>query len=381
MLEAIWWFLLLVVFYVYFAYPALLCVLSRSRGKRAVPIGDDFEPTVSLIVAAYNEEQVVAQKLENSLALDFPRDRIEIILVSDGSTDETAEVVHAHKAEGIRLLDLPQNVGKASAQNQAVKQATGDILLFTDANVSLQRDAVRKLLQHFRDDKVGCAVGKVTYLNEAESGISEGEGFYWRYELFVRQKESEIGNLLAGSGPIIAVRRELFEPLDPGVSEDFVLPMRVAIKGYRTLYEPEAVTSERLFQVSPESMFLTKARTIALDTRGVFLCRAILNPFRYPLYAWGLVSHKLLRWSVPYLLVALFALNLVLLTDAFYSLAMVLQLSFYSLALAGWLWHRRGKPPHVLGIPLTFCVVNLAALMGTGRFIVGKRAGQWEPVR
>lgn len=379
--QLLFWAGMALIAYVYFGYPALLWVLIRSKGKRSVPVMDDFEPTVSLIITAYDEEQVIAQTLEKSLALDYPKDKLEIIAVSDGSTDETAEIVHAYRAQGVQLLDLPQNVGKASAQNEAVRQASGDILLFTDANVCLQRDAVQKLVQHFQDDMVGCVVGKVTYLNEEETAVSDGEGLYWEYELFVRQKESEVGNLLAGSGPIIATRRELFEPLDPAVSEDFVLPMQAAIKGYRTVYEPEAVSCERLYQVSPQNMFKTKVRTIALDTRGVFLCQAILNPFRYPFYAWGLVSHKLLRWLVPYFLIALFTLNLLLLGHAFYNVAVVLPIAFYALALAGYLWQKQGKPPRILGIPFSFCLVNLAALVGVVRFAMGKKAGRWKPVR
>ncbi|MBU1748401.1 MAG: hypothetical protein KKA73_11990, partial [Chloroflexi bacterium] len=158
-------------------------------------------------------------------------------------------------------------------------------------------------------------------------------------------------------------------------------PMQAAIKGYRTVYEPQAISSERLFQVSPRDMLKTRARTTTLDTRGVFLCRAILNPFRYPLYAWGLVSHKLLRWLVPYFLIALFAVNLLLLDQPFYCLALALQIAFYALAAAGTLWQRQGKPPRILGIPFSFCLVNLAALVGVARFVMGRQAGRWKPVR
>jgi cellulose synthase/poly-beta-1,6-N-acetylglucosamine synthase-like glycosyltransferase len=325
---------------------------------------------------------VIADKIRNTLALDYPGDRLEITVVSDGSSDRTAELVRSYTAHGVALIDVPVNEGKASAQNRAAHRAIGDILLFTDANVHLPRSAVRKIVNAFRGDHVGCVVGKVTYLNQGETGVSDAEGFYWRYELFLRELESRVGNLAMGSGPIMALRRDLFEPLDPAVSEDFFLPMRAALKGYRTVFVPDAVSTERLFQVSPRDMFSTKVRTITLDTRGLFLCRGILNPFRYPLYSWGLVSHKLLRWLVPYFLIVLFAANLLLLDQPFYRFTIAAQILCYALAGAGYLWQRTGsKPPRILGIPFSFCLVNAAAAVGVARFLMGKKAGRWTPVR
>lgn len=381
LLEAIWWVLLPVVFYVYFGYPTLLWVLSRLKGRRPVPIRDDFEPKVSLIIAAYNEERVIDQKLENSLSLDYPRNKLEIIVVSDGSTDRTSDIVRGYSVQGIQLVELAHNVGKASAQNEAVKQAKGDILLFTDAEILLQQDVIHKMIQHFHDGTVGCVVGKVTYLNEGETAVSEGEGLYWRYELSLRRKESEVGNLAMGSGSIIAVRRSLFEPIDPAVSEDFVLPMGAAIQGYRTLYESEAIARLKLFQVRAHEMFNTKVRTVTLDTRSLFLCRAILNPFQYPLYAWGLISHKLLRWLVPYFLIVLLAINLLLLGYAFYNLTLAVQILFYSLAVIGYLRQQRHKLPGIVRSPFFFCLINLAALVGVAQFVMGRKAGRWRPVR
>jgi len=381
-LQVFFWASVGLIAYVYFGYPALLFLLSRWRKVQSPLRRDDFEePTVSLIIAAHNEEQVIAQKLENSLVLDYARDKLEIIVVSDGSTDLTPKIVRDYRDQNVLLVDLPQNVGKACAQNEAVKETSGDILLFTDANVSLQQDAIRRLVRHFQDDAVGCVIGRVTYTNEAETGVSQAEGIYWRYELFLRHKESRIGNLVAGSGPIMAVRHCIFESLDPGISEDFVLPMKAAIKGYRTVYEPEAVSEERLFQVTAQDMLKTRIRTTTLDTRSVFLCRAILNPFRYPLHSWGLISHKILRWKIPYFLIVLFIVNLLLADHPLYRLTMALQMVFYALAVVGYLWQEKGKPPRVLGIPFSFCLVNLAALVGVALFVLGKKAGQWSPIR
>jgi cellulose synthase/poly-beta-1,6-N-acetylglucosamine synthase-like glycosyltransferase len=273
-------------------------------------------------------------------------------------------------------------LGKATAQNAAVDRAKGELLLFTDAEVCLAPDAVRHLARHFDTDAVGCVVGKVQYVNGDETCVSEGETAYWRYELFLRQAESDLGILAMASGSIMAVRRALFQPLDPAVSEDFVLPITLAMRGYKTVYEPAAIARVPLFQVQPRDMLHTKARTITLDTRGLFLCRGILNPLRYPLYSWGLISHKLLRWLVPYFLFALFAVNLLLLHHPFYRFTLVAQVVCYGLAGVGYLWQRSGrKPPLVLGIPFSFCLVNAAAAVGVARFLMGKKAGRWQPVR
>ena len=379
--QLLFWAIVALIGYVYFGYPAVLWVLCRLKNEQLVPVGDGFEPTVSLIIAAYNEEQVIGQKLENSLALDYPRDKLEIIVVSDGSTDETAEIARVYTAKGVQLLDLLHNVGKASAQNEGVKRATGDILVFTDAEAFLEVDAVSQLVRWFGSSEVGCITGRIAYTNEFDAGVSQGESIYWRYEVLLREMESVLGSLAMGSGAIFAIRRELFRPLDPNVSEDFVLPMQAALKGFKTVYELSATSRIRLGQTTPETMFSTKVRTITLDMRGLFLCQAILNAFRYPLYAWALISHKLLRWLVPYFLIALFAINALLLGQPFYRLTLALQIAFYSLAFAGYWFQRKGKPPRILGIPFSFCLVNGAALLGIVRFSVGQKAGRWNPVR
>jgi hypothetical protein len=228
---------------------------------------------------------------------------------------------------------------------------------------------------------VGCVIGKVTYTNENQTAISQQEGFYWRYELFLRHKESQLGILTAGSGPIMAIKKTLFVPLDPSVSEDFVLPMYSALKGFRTVYEPKAISSEKLFQVSYSDMFKTKLRTITLDTRGIFLCRAILNPFRHFLYAWGLLSHKILRWLVPYFLIFLFMSNLAFIKNIFYGLIIAMQFAFYISSIVGFIWQKKSRPPRIFGIPFFFCLINGAALVGVARFLLRKEVRQWTPVR
>jgi cellulose synthase/poly-beta-1,6-N-acetylglucosamine synthase-like glycosyltransferase len=380
--RVLFWTAVTAATYVYLGYPAALWLLSRVRPKQPVRPGGDFEPAVSLVVAARNEEQVIAEKVENSLALDYPTDKLEIVVVSDGSTDRTASIVRAGLLDGVRLVELPHNLGKAAAQNEAVRHTSGDIVIFTDAEAFLAPAVVSILAGHFEQDAVGCVVGKVAYSNEKQTDVAAGEGLYWRYELFIRSTESDIGSLASGSGAVLAVRRPLAVQLDPDVSEDFVLPIAAALRGYRTVYEPRAVASINLAQVEVHDMLATRVRTTTLDTRGLWVCRAILNPLHYPLYSWGLISHKLLRWLVPYFLTALFAANLLLVDRPLYQLTLALQVIAYGLAAIGYVWQSTGRrPPRIFAIPFSFCLVNLAALIGVARFLMGKRAGRWEPVR
>lgn len=385
-MEKIFWFVTGAVLYVYFGYPFLVILFSIFCSKQNAK-KKEVTPHISVIIAAYNEEKVISDKINNALSLDYPRDKIEIVIGSDGSVDRTNEIVKeyannsSNRTPLIKLVTNKVHHGKSSIQNEAVKEVKGQIIVFTDANVMLRRESLSKLIRHFADERIGCVIGKVTYLNREETSVSEGEGSYWRYELFLRKKESEVGNLAMGSGPIMAMRKELFEPLDPQVGEDFVLPMKTVMKGYRVIYEPEAVSEEIIFQNTPASMFKSKVRVISKDLRGLFLCRTILNPFRYPLYTWALISHKLLRWLVSYLLVALFILNLLLLGHSFYNLALAVQIAFYTMALIGYILQRRGKLPRTLEIPFFFCLVNLAALVGVARFVMGGTSGRWVPVR
>ena len=210
--------------------------------------------------------------------------------------------------------------------------------------------------------------------------MSEGEVIYFKYEFFIRDKESKIGNFAVGSG-FMAIPRRLFQPLDSHVGEDFVLPMQTAIAGYKVIYEPEAISSSILHQTKAMDMLRSKVRVISKDLRGLFFCRAILSPFRYSVYAWGIISHKLLRWLVPYFLIAIFTIHLMLLDCSLYCVVLALEITFYALAVTGYMWQRKGKPPRVIGIPFSFCLINLAALVGVARFVIMKRSGRWEPIR
>lgn len=379
-MEAMFWVLVSVVLYVYFGYPALLWILVRFKGKRPVPESNGYEPTVSLIIAAYNEEKAIGRKLENSLSLDYPKDKLEIIVGSDGSTDGTNTITRAFASRGIKLRSLPQNMGKSCVQNAAVHEATGEILVFSDATGLYAEDAVGQLVKDFADPRVGCVAGSIIYSNEDASCTSRGTGLYWRYELWLREKESHIGNLAMASGSVFGVRRVLFEPIDPGVSDDFVLPMVVLRKGYRVVHEPKATSVEEM-ATNASGELRVKARTVSLDLRGLLLNRELLWPIRYPLVSLGLMSHKLLRWLIPWILIVLVTLNVVLADSAFYFATLGVQLGLYLVALVGCASGKSKPLPLGLGVPYSFLLVNVAAVIGWLRFLEGRPTSRWVPVR
>ena len=243
-----------------------------------------------------------------------------------------------------------------------------------------QVDALRRLVAPFADPQVGCVSGRYYYQNTDESAASSGEGLYWEYEVAIRTAESRLGNLALTSGSITGIRRELFRELDHNMSEDLILPIEVALKGLRVVYVLDAVSLETVATTN-RGLFKTKVRIITKDLRGLLSRSAILNPFRYPQYAWGLISHKLLRWLIPFFLIAILILNVLLANRLFYTLLLGAQIVFYGLAAVGFLWQRKNKPPWPMSVPLAFCVVNAASLVGVLRFLVGKRAGRWMPIR
>ena len=374
------WLLAGVVLYVYAGYPLIVQYLGRRNTGRRLPGGADFFPFVSLIITAYNEEDSIREKIINSLSLAYPHDRLEIIVASDGSTDRTDEIVQEFAHRGIRLVRLPSNKGKSAAQNAGVAHASGEVVVFCDADVELDEDTLAAIIRPFADRRVGCVTGKIRYVKSAETGVTRGENLYWRYEFNLRKQESDFGNLAMGSG-LLAIRKKLFKPLDSDVGDDFVLPMKTAVQGYRVVFEPDARGRTMLYQSHAEDMFATKLRIITKDLRGLFFCKEILNPFAHPFYAWGLLSHKLLRWLVPYFLIGLFAVSLALRHLPFYGVAVIAQAVFYTLALVNLAMGARGRELRLLYIPSCFFLINSAAFLGVIRFVTGGKSGRWQPVR
>lgn len=370
--------------WVYAGYPVLLWLLAcrtRRPVSRNIPPGFEW-PRVTLLVTARNEERDIGDRLRNALGLDYPEDRLHIVVASDGSTDRTDSIVRSFARRGVRLV-RGTGAGKSSAQNAAFPHLHGDIVVFSDANVSYRPDALRRLVAPFADPSVGGAVGRVSYVNRDRTPIAAGEGLYWRYELALRALESRAGILAMGSGPIMAVRRDFLGPLHPDESEDFALPLRIALAGKRNIDVPDAVSEEFLYQDRARPMYRARVRIVGKDFRTLLRYRSALDPWRAPLLALGLVSHKLLRWSVGFVLLALLAASAAAApTHAVAAWMLALQLAGYALAAWGGaaerdlLW-----APRLATTAFFFVLVNAAGVHGMLRGFVGKAGGRWEPVR
>jgi cellulose synthase/poly-beta-1,6-N-acetylglucosamine synthase-like glycosyltransferase len=377
-MKALFWFTIGIVAYVYFGYPLLLKLnlLGRFRPWRR----GNAQPLVSVIIPAHNEESVIEAKVRNLLALDYPPEQIEILIGSDGSSDATEEIVRRFANDGVGLLSFPQHRGKSAIQNGLVAASSGDILVFTDADCMLPSTALSHLVENFGDKRVGLVTGSPRYQNHNETNITQNETHYLRYETRLRSQESNRGLLMVASGSLVALRRSLWKPLDPSWSDDFALPLQVALAGMRNVLDSRVVPVTRLTQNVPSSMFDLKVRIVSKDLRTLLAHRSLLNPFRYRGTSISLWSHKLLRWLVPYFLVVTFASSAFLYRTRFFLVVLILQLILYGLALAGFVW-RPSSIGFLFCVPMSFCVVNFASLLGTAKCLLGRTSGKWKPVR
>jgi cellulose synthase/poly-beta-1,6-N-acetylglucosamine synthase-like glycosyltransferase len=387
MLEIVFWVAASAVVYTYVLYPALLYGLvllgQVGRDVRFILKGTDptvsrtvpTTPRVSLIIAAHNEEAIIGDKLLNSLALDYPANQLEILVASDGSTDRTNDLVRSFARYGVRLLDYPDRPGKIGALSRAVAEATGDVVVLSDANPMYRPDALQHLLRPFSDPQVGAVCGEIRFIGSDENVRSEG--MYWRYEVTLKRLESQINSVLGANGAIYALRRELYEtPPDYIVADDFVIPMRIRARGYRVVYEPLAVALE---EMSPtlEKEFSRKARIGAAVFQAIPATWSLLNPCR-GFIAFAYWSHKILRWLVPFFLLAALITSVALASQPLYAGLLGTQLLLYLCAFLGHLCNRRQCRVGWLNAPYYFSYMNLALLFGFVRFLRGQQKSAWE---
>jgi cellulose synthase/poly-beta-1,6-N-acetylglucosamine synthase-like glycosyltransferase len=341
----------------------------------------DFAPPATLLISAFNEAEVIAEKLENALALDYPQGQLETLVVSDCSDDGTDEIVSRFASRGVRLLRQSQRLGKTAGLNLAVPQAKGEILIFSDANAIYQNDAVGQLVAHFVDSQVGYVVGNARYRQtEGEAASAASEGLYWKLETWLKQKESEFGSVVGGDGAIYAIRHELFSPLRSTDINDFLNPLQIIARGYRGVYEPSAVCFEEAGE-SFEKEFRRKVRIIGRSANALLRAPRTLLPWVQPRHCFALVSHKLLRWLVPFFLIALLCCNLILINSPSLRILLGLQISFYAFAAIGWMLESRAKSPKVFYLPYYFCLVNLASLFGIFNLLTGSLSPTWQTIR
>jgi cellulose synthase/poly-beta-1,6-N-acetylglucosamine synthase-like glycosyltransferase len=376
--EVIFWLSATALFYTYAGYPLLLVLVSVVRPRR-VQRGD-FESTVSVIITAYNEERDLAAKLDNTLALEYPCELLEIIVASDCSSDRTDDIVNEFAPRGVRLHRQPQRLGKTAAQNAAVEQARGEVILFSDATSLYQPDALKAVLPSFADPTVGCVAGRLIYIDPAQSRIGRGARSYWSYETFLKKHESRACSLIGASGCLYAVRRTAYVPLYHEACSDFIIATKMVEQGLRAIYEPNAVCTELTNRRSDNELKM-RVRIIAQTFTDLWRHVGMLNPFRSGFYAIQLLSHKVMRYLVPFFLMATFVASAILSASVFYQILFAAQLACYGGAALGWVLDRVGIRSRLLAFPQYFVLANIASLIALYKLLRGERYAQWEPIR
>jgi cellulose synthase/poly-beta-1,6-N-acetylglucosamine synthase-like glycosyltransferase len=384
--EIVFWTSLFLVAQTYLLYPAILFVaygvaqlrrdcryLARGADRRCRELLDHELPAVSLIIPAHNEEEALPAKLANLAELDYPADRLEVIFVSDGSSDRTNEILAQAERPGVRRVELAARGGKSSALNHGVAAATHGILVFSDAGTLFAPDAVRKLVRHFGNPQVGVACGTLRFQGNAE--FQRTEGVYWRYEKALRVMESRLGATLTASGAIYALRRAAWVPLKPDVMiDDFVVPFAARRLGYQVVFDPEAGATEAA-EKSVAHEFARRVRLAVGSFRALGqLARVRLDAFTSVAF----FSHKVLRWVLPFLMLALLASSAALWDRQFYRAVLLLQVLFYGWAAAGYAFRDRMAPLRYGLIGYFLLAINLAFLVGFVRFLFARQEVKWK---
>lgn len=378
-LQIIFWLSTAAIFYTFIGYPIFVYLVSLIFPLRIKK--SSFDSSVTILITAYNEDKDIREKLENTLAIDFPPEKLEIIVASDGSTDRTDEIVREFEDRGVRLYRQEGRAGKTVTQNNAVAIAKGDIILFSDATAMYQPDVLKKILPNFNDESVGCVAGKLIYVDSSKSGVGKGAKSYWNYETFLKENESRACSLIGASGCLYAVRRSAYKPMYPEACSDFLIASILYEQDLRTVYEPEAICVEQTNRRTDKEMTM-RVRVISQTFTDLWRYRKMMNPFRSGFFAVELVSHKLFRYSVPIFLILLYLSSFALaFRSEFFEFVLLVQTFFYILALVAWLLEKSGKSFRLLAIPLYFVLTNAASLIGFYKFLRGERYAKWEPIR
>ena len=383
-LKIVFWASFFIIFYSYVGYGLLLFVLvsiKRMFRKQKTFQAAGALPAAALVVAAYNEEDYIEEKIQNTLELDYPKELLEIVFITDGSTDKTDEIISRYPA--IRLLHQPERRGKVAAMNRAMQYVQSPLVIFCDANTLLNKECVKEIVKHYDDPKVGGVAGEKKIIQHGnDTAAAVGEGLYWRYESFLKRLDSEFYTAVGAAGELFSVRKDLFEKAPEGtIIEDFVQSLRLCVKGYVLRYEPRAYAAETASASVSEEM-KRKVRICAGAFQAMILLKDLFNVFKYPKVSFQFISHRILRWTIcPAALVILFLTDLFLLLangGMFYDIIFIVQVAFYAMATVGWIYANRDVRIKVLYIPFYFTFMNISVFMGFNRFIRKKQTVLWE---
>lgn len=382
-LEICFWILAALIFYTYLGYGIVLFFMVSIKRlfvrKQDDKLTTSNLPDVTLLVAAYNEEDYVAHKVENTRSLNYPPEKLHQIWVTDGSTDKTPDLLKAYP--DIEVLHNPERAGKIAAMNRAVQFVKTPIVIFSDANTKLGENSILRIAAMFADPKVGCVSGEKRIFNTgSEAASAAGEGLYWKYESTLKRWDAELYSAVGAAGELFAIRTELFNEVEPDtLLDDFIISLRVAMRGYKIDYDPDAYAIETASANVKEEL-KRKIRIAAGGIQSVVRLYPLLNVFRYGILSFQYISHRVLRWTITPLAMALIlVLNLLLAPGStFYSIILLLQVLFYLAALTGWIFESRKIKVKILFIPYYFFIMNYAVYMGFGRWIRKAQSVNWE---
>ena len=387
-LECFFWIFLIIIIYTYIGYPFLLWILTGLKNKfsdHQESTSSDYEPEVCLFVTAYNESNFVSQKVNNSLQLDYPKEKIQFLWITDGSDDGTPDLLKEYSQN--EVYHLPERRGKMHAMNRGMKYVKTPVVIFSDTNSLLNKNAIRAIVRWFNDAQTGCVAGEKRILeSKAEVASAAGEGLYWKYESWVKKLDAQLNSAVGAVGELFAIRRELFEEVEADtILDDFVISLRIAQKGYKIRYAPDAY-AEEMASVNVKEELKRKIRIAAGGIQSLIRLRHLLNPIKYGILAWQFFSHKVLRWTLaPVALFLLAAVNGIIFYQelkndvfSFYSWFFLLQMFCYFMALLGMLFENIHLRVKLFFAPYYFVAINIAAILGIFRYFSGKQSVKWE---
>lgn len=383
MFEFIFWISIILIFYAYIGYPLTILVLSIFIKNKNIK--NDIKPSVTILITAFNEEQDIEDKLHNCFNLDYPKEKLEIVVASDGSTDRTDVIVKQYEENehgiSVVLHRVEGRLGKTAAQNSAVKICKGEIIIFSDAASMYDKNVVRALVRNYADIEVGAVSGRYNYIKEGATFTGLATDLFWRFENFIKGRQNQIKTITGCCGCIYSLRKELYTDLPPEIISDLVEPLTILKKGYRIVFEKDALALEETAGDTKDE-FKMRIRVIVRGMNGMLFMKDLFNPKEYPFVAFQLISHKLLRWMVPIFAIFAFISNAFIAAESFfYSFIFILQISLYGLAVAGLIYDKNEKLHKLSYLPLYFCTVNLAALISMYKVVRGENIVIWKTKR
>ncbi len=387
-LQIIFWVFVFIIFYTYIGYGILLYLLVKIkrmiRGGKPVPVNDDYEPEVTLFIAAYNEKDYVAAKMKNTLSLDYPKEKLHIMWVTDGSDDGTPDLIRQY--ENAVVHHLPERNGKISAMNRGMQFVKTPVVIFSDANTMLGHESIRRIVRLFGNEKVGCVSGEKRIFNkEADTASGAGEGLYWKYESALKKWDAELYSVVGAAGELFAIRTHLYREVEKDtLLDDFIVSLRVAQEGYTIQYDPEAYAIESASANVKEEL-KRKVRISAGGIQSVVRLRSLLNIFKYGTLSFQYISHRVMRWTItPLCLMLLIPVGFILAWQegifgwGLYSILFWLQVLFYISALTGWFFENRSTRIKALFISYYFMIMNLSVVLGFIRYMKKSQSVNWE---